>query len=184
MTALTAIFGLLAGRSVHQDRFANATAAGHRRGRRHDHHAISDPLFDARAVQLLRPPRTACFGRQHGALDLRALEPPKGQTGRRLGVVWQSEQHMIHACSSSTTSRTCAFARAEFALRDARVVTAAKPSQGIDQVPGQPPDAVLLDVRLPDMSGLDAFDRIRQLDPRLPVIIMTAYSRPIRPSKR
>ncbi len=56
------------------------------------------------------------------------------------------------------------------------VVTAANASQGIDQVRRQPPDAVLLDVRLPDMSGLDAFDRIRQLDPRLPVIIMTAYS--------
>ncbi len=56
------------------------------------------------------------------------------------------------------------------------VVTAANASQGIDQVLRQPPDAVLLDVRLPDMSGLDAFDRIRQLDPRLPVIIMTAYS--------
>ncbi len=56
------------------------------------------------------------------------------------------------------------------------VVTAASATQGIDQVRREPPDAVLLDVRLPDMSGLDAFDCIRQLDPRLPVIIMTAYS--------
>ncbi|HXD89334.1 MAG TPA: sigma-54 dependent transcriptional regulator [Urbifossiella sp.] len=36
-------------------------------------------------------------------------------------------------------------------------------------------DAVILDVRLPDMSGLDVFDRIRAEDPRLPVIIMTAH---------
>ncbi|HEY2911008.1 MAG TPA: sigma-54 dependent transcriptional regulator, partial [Gemmataceae bacterium] len=36
-------------------------------------------------------------------------------------------------------------------------------------------DAVILDVRLPDMSGLDVFDRIRADDPRLPVIIMTAH---------
>ena len=38
------------------------------------------------------------------------------------------------------------------------------------------PDAVLLDVRLPDMSGLDAFDEIRQHDPRMPVVIITAHA--------
>ena len=32
------------------------------------------------------------------------------------------------------------------------------------------------DVRLPDMSGLDAFDKIHAIDPRLPVIIITAFS--------
>jgi nitrogen regulation protein NR(I) len=56
------------------------------------------------------------------------------------------------------------------------VITAATADLGIELVRRQPLDAVLLDVRLPDMSGLDAFDRIRQIDPRLPVIIMTAYS--------
>jgi two-component system nitrogen regulation response regulator GlnG len=56
------------------------------------------------------------------------------------------------------------------------VVTAATARQGIDLVQRQPPDAVILDVRLPDMSGLDAFDRIRQIDPRLPVIIITAFA--------
>jgi two-component system nitrogen regulation response regulator GlnG len=38
------------------------------------------------------------------------------------------------------------------------------------------PDVVILDVRLSDMSGLDVFDRIREIDPRLPVIIVTAYA--------
>jgi two-component system nitrogen regulation response regulator GlnG len=56
------------------------------------------------------------------------------------------------------------------------VVTAQTGRQGVELVQGQRPDAVLLDVRLSDMSGLDAFDRIRQLDPRLPVIIMTAFA--------
>ena len=40
------------------------------------------------------------------------------------------------------------------------VATAATARQGIDAVQAQPPDAVILDVRLPDMSGLDAFDEI------------------------
>ena len=56
------------------------------------------------------------------------------------------------------------------------VATAATARQGIDAVQAQPPDAVILDVRLPDMSGLDAFDEIRRIDPRLPVIIITAFS--------
>ena len=38
------------------------------------------------------------------------------------------------------------------------------------------PDAVILDVRLADVSGMEVFDRLRELDPRLPVIIITAYA--------
>ncbi len=36
------------------------------------------------------------------------------------------------------------------------------------------PDLVLLDVMLPDISGLEAFQNIKRLDPRLPVIFITA----------
>lgn len=56
------------------------------------------------------------------------------------------------------------------------VITAGKAAQAIEMVTRQRPDAVIIDVRLPDMSGLDAFDRIAQIDPRLPVIIVTAYA--------
>jgi two-component system nitrogen regulation response regulator GlnG len=55
------------------------------------------------------------------------------------------------------------------------VATASTGRQGIEEVRRRRPDAVLLDVRLTDMSGLDAFDHIRALDPQLPVLIMTAY---------
>ncbi len=37
------------------------------------------------------------------------------------------------------------------------------------------PDAMILDVNLPDMSGLDVFDKVRAIDARLPVIIITAH---------
>lgn len=56
------------------------------------------------------------------------------------------------------------------------VITAESASEGIDLVRSERPDAVILDVRLPDMSGLDAFSEIRKLDARLPVVIITAYS--------
>jgi nitrogen regulation protein NR(I) len=58
---------------------------------------------------------------------------------------------------------------------DTVIVTAQTAGLGIAAVAKEKPDAVILDVRLPDMSGLDAFDRIRAIDPRLPVIIVTAH---------
>ena len=57
-----------------------------------------------------------------------------------------------------------------------QVVTAARARQGIEEVRTSKPDVVLLDVRLPDMSGLDAFEEMHQIDPRLPVIIITAHA--------
>ena len=37
------------------------------------------------------------------------------------------------------------------------------------------PDLVVMDVRLPGMSGLEAFKAIREIEPKLPVIVMTAF---------
>lgn len=57
------------------------------------------------------------------------------------------------------------------------VVSAQTARDGIELCRTRRPDVVLLDVRLPDLSGLDAFEQLRRIDPRLPCIIMTAYSR-------
>jgi two-component system nitrogen regulation response regulator GlnG len=48
--------------------------------------------------------------------------------------------------------------------------------QALERIRQTPPDAVILDVRLGDMSGLEVFDQIRKIDSRLPVILMTAYA--------
>jgi len=37
------------------------------------------------------------------------------------------------------------------------------------------PDLVVMDVRLPGMNGLETFQAIREIEPRLPVIVMTAF---------
>jgi nitrogen regulation protein NR(I) len=59
---------------------------------------------------------------------------------------------------------------------DVRLLTASTAERALELLDQQHPDVVLLDVRLPDMSGLEAFDRLRHIDARLPVIFMTAYS--------
>ncbi|QDU05483.1 Nitrogen assimilation regulatory protein [Gimesia chilikensis] len=59
---------------------------------------------------------------------------------------------------------------------DLEIITAETGSAGINLVKEFQPDTVILDVRLPDMSGLDVFNEIRLIDKRLPVIIFTAHS--------
>ena len=56
------------------------------------------------------------------------------------------------------------------------VICATSGKEAIEKARTQRPDAVVLDVRLPDMSGLEVFERIRQIDPRLPVVIITAHA--------
>ena len=56
------------------------------------------------------------------------------------------------------------------------VLTASTAKEGIELAQQRRPDAVLLDVRLSDMYGLDAFDCLRQIDPRLPIVVITAYA--------
>jgi DNA-binding NtrC family response regulator len=55
------------------------------------------------------------------------------------------------------------------------VLTAATGEKGISVVRDQVPDLVIMDVRLPGMDGLQAFQAMRQIEPKLPVIVMTAF---------
>ena len=56
-----------------------------------------------------------------------------------------------------------------------RVSTAGTAREGIQSIRCSAPDVVILDVRLPDMTGLEAYAMIRQIDARLPVIVITAH---------
>lgn len=46
----------------------------------------------------------------------------------------------------------------------------------IESIRRDPPDMVLLDVRLPGMSGIEALGEIRKIAPALPVLLITAYA--------
>lgn len=52
---------------------------------------------------------------------------------------------------------------------------AASGEAGLERVRSSPPDLVVLDLRLPGMNGLETFRILHAEEPRLPVIIMTAY---------
>jgi two-component system nitrogen regulation response regulator GlnG len=59
---------------------------------------------------------------------------------------------------------------------DVEVMPAASAEEGLRLLGGSKPDAVLLDILLPEISGLEVFDRIRSVDTKLPVIFITSLS--------
>src|ERR1700730_8032294 len=54
-----------------------------------------------------------------------------------------------------------------------RVEVAGTGAEGLERVGAGPPDVILLDLRLPDQSGLEVYQQIRQIDARIPVIFVT-----------
>jgi nitrogen regulation protein NR(I) len=55
------------------------------------------------------------------------------------------------------------------------LTTAASGEEGLRLIPKLKPDLVIMDIRLAGITGLETLRRIRQIDPKLLVILMTAY---------
>ena len=55
------------------------------------------------------------------------------------------------------------------------VATAASAEQGLEAAAARRPDVIVLDVRLPGMSGLAAMDHFRRAAGPVPIIIITAF---------
>jgi two-component system nitrogen regulation response regulator GlnG len=54
-----------------------------------------------------------------------------------------------------------------------RVEIARTGTEGLERVADVQPDVILLDLRLPDQSGLDVLRQLRQIDARIPVVFVT-----------
>jgi two-component system nitrogen regulation response regulator GlnG len=63
--------------------------------------------------------------------------------------------------------------RQAFPRPNHRVVVAGTGAEGLQHVRAESPDVILLDLRLPDQSGLEVYQQIRQIDARIPVIFVT-----------
>jgi nitrogen regulation protein NR(I) len=55
------------------------------------------------------------------------------------------------------------------------LTTAASGEEGLRLIPKLKPDLVIMDIRMAGITGLETLRRIRQIDPKLLVILMTAY---------
>lgn len=56
-----------------------------------------------------------------------------------------------------------------------RVLTAAGGAEALRIFAGQPVAAVLLDYKMPEMNGAEMARRMRELKPRVPIVMLSAY---------
>jgi two-component system NtrC family response regulator len=56
------------------------------------------------------------------------------------------------------------------------VLTASSGTQALEIIRSKPVDTVLTDIKMPGMSGVELLDAVTDLDPDLPVILMTAFA--------
>ncbi len=59
--------------------------------------------------------------------------------------------------------------------RDTVVTAFTNPKQGLEKALADPPDLLLLDIKMPGMSGEQVFARLRETHPNVPVIFLTAF---------
>ncbi|MCC6417368.1 MAG: response regulator, partial [Gemmataceae bacterium] len=64
--------------------------------------------------------------------------------------------------------------RKAFESDDVEVLTARTAAEGLELARTQQPDVIVLDLQLPDRSGLDLFRDLHAEEPKRPVIFITA----------
>jgi nitrogen regulation protein NR(I) len=62
-----------------------------------------------------------------------------------------------------------------FGTPEIELATAGSGEEGLQLLPRVQPDLVIMDVRMGGMNGLETLRRLRELDSKVPVIMMTAY---------
>lgn len=65
--------------------------------------------------------------------------------------------------------------RRTFDSAEIELITASSGEEGLRLIPKVRPDLVIMDVRMGGISGLETLRRLREVDAKLPVIMMTAY---------
>jgi DNA-binding response OmpR family regulator len=86
------------------------------------------------------------------------------QTGKKTILVVDDEPHIV------------------MGLRDAlefegfRVISAGKGKDGVSLAKSERPDAIILDLMLPDVNGYAVCEEVRRIDPLVPILMLTARS--------
>ncbi len=65
--------------------------------------------------------------------------------------------------------------REEFEEEGYEVVSAYNGEDALKIFASQPPELVILDINMPEMSGIEVLRRMKELKPDLPVILSSAY---------
>ena len=136
-------------------------------------------LGPGRVPAYRREPRRQSVGHQSATRWCLLCPAPTGGAATRSGL---SEHHLtpggftmpVLLVIDDEPAILHAFRRG-FQQADVTVLTAASAAEGLAMVTQHDPDVVLLDLALPDLSGLDVFRRIHQRNPKIPVIFITGH---------
>ncbi|HKK21601.1 MAG TPA: response regulator [candidate division Zixibacteria bacterium] len=64
----------------------------------------------------------------------------------------------------------------ELSCEGYQVATASSAAEAIEKASAEPFNLAILDIEMPDMSGLELLGKLRELRPNMPVILNSAYS--------
>jgi two-component system, NtrC family, nitrogen regulation response regulator GlnG len=115
--------------------------------------------------------RTGCFTERSLSAPLEKPHCPPSKDQRAAQHEEAASPCVLVVDDSPSTIR---FLRSAFDTADTEVLSASSAAEGIELVANRHPDVVLLDIALPDQSGLESFEQIKLLDAQLPVIFITA----------
>ena len=65
-----------------------------------------------------------------------------------------------------------------FKTKGYSVITADNGKNGLQMVKQEKPDIIFLDLNMPIMDGCETLKQIRQTDPHIPIVIISAYADP------
>lgn len=65
----------------------------------------------------------------------------------------------------------------ELSLEGYQVILANTGLEALKKIKGETPDLVILDIKMPDMHGLQVLEAVRKENKNLPIIICTAYEK-------
>ncbi len=57
--------------------------------------------------------------------------------------------------------------------------TAVDGADGLEQYKYKKPDIIITDIRMPNMSGNEMIDQIKEIDPNIPIIVVSGHNRMI-----
>ncbi|MFH1878512.1 MAG: response regulator [Candidatus Omnitrophota bacterium] len=72
----------------------------------------------------------------------------------------------------------CSFIRDFFVERGFEVEAAYDGQEALEMVDSRKPHIILLDIRMPEMDGFEAFKKIRRKDKKVKIIFITAFTDP------
>jgi signal transduction histidine kinase len=81
-----------------------------------------------------------------------------------LVLVIDDEESMRDSCAQIITKLGC------------RVETAEDGATGLEKVRELKPDAIIVDLKMPGIGGLDVLDEVRRVDPRIVAVVITGYA--------